>query len=170
MKHRLVAFIDQLALHDYILFGASLLLFVLFLILAVVLRKKSAAAVALVLLAFSALLLGPTVGYMQLNSFIYKQTAEVTDVKALEFSDALVVRGTVTNLSKRDFNQCQITAGVYKVANNPVLDLLFPLNPFKKGTILESSIAKGEVRDFKLFVEPFHYTKDYNVSIGATCR
>ncbi|MDX1295040.1 MAG: DUF2393 family protein [Sulfurimonadaceae bacterium] len=170
MNYRIAAFIDQLALHDYILFGASLLLFVLFLILAVVLRKKTAASVTLVLLAFAALLLGPTVGYMQLNGFIYKHTTEITEVKALEFSDALVVRGTVTNLSKRDFNQCQITAGVYKVAHNPVLDTLFQLNPFKKGTILEPSIAKGEVRTFKLFVEPFHYTKDYNVSIGATCR
>ena len=36
--------------------------------------------------------------------------------------------------------------------------------------IVEKDINKGETREFKLFVEPFTYSKDYNISIGARCR
>ncbi len=37
-------------------------------------------------------------------------------------------------------------------------------------SIVEEDIGVGEIREFKLFIEPFTYSKDYNVSIGSKCR
>ena len=170
MKARLAAFIEHLTLPDYLLFGGSVLLFVLLLILALLLRRNRFAALLCTLIAVAVILLGPTVGYVKLNDFIYKHELRLDETKALEFSEALLVRGSLINRSKRDFSYCEITANVYKVAGNPLLDLLYPLNPFQKGTILKESIPKGSEVDFKIFVEPFHYSKEYNLSIGATCR
>lgn len=170
MKQRLAAFIDQLTLYDYLLFGGSVLLFVLLLILALLLRRRTALALLSTLLAIATILLMPTVGYVKLNDYIYKHEINVTDIRALEFTDALVVRGSLTNRSKRDFSYCSVTADVYQVAHNPLLDLLYPLNPFRSGSVTETEIAKGERVEFKIFVEPFRYSKDYNVSIGAICR
>jgi hypothetical protein len=170
MKERLAAFIDQLTLYDYLLFGGSVLLFVLLLILAILLRRRTALAFLCTLLAIATILMVPTLGYVKLNDYIYKHDLNVTEIRALEFTDALVIRGSLTNRSKRDFNYCTLTAGAYKVAHNPVLDLLYPLNPFRSGSVTKTKIAKGEQVDFKIFIEPFSYTKDYNVSIGAICR
>ena len=49
-------------------------------------------------------------------------------------------------------------------------DFILKLKPFKKMSILEYDILKGDVREFKIIVEPFTYSKDYNVSIGASCK
>ena len=170
MKARLATFIDHLTLYDYLLFGGSVALFILLLILALLLRRNRFAALLCTLIAVAVIFTAPTYGYVKLNDFIYKHELKVDEMKALEFSDALLVRGTLTNRSKRDFSYCEITAGTYKVSGNPVLDLLYPLNPFRQGSMRVESIPKGGEAGFKLFVEPFHYSKEYNLSIGATCR
>ncbi len=170
MRTTLTAFIDQLMLYDYLLFGGTVLLFILLLILALLLRRRLALALTCVLGAFAILVLGPTIGYVQLHNYLFKHETALTDVKALEFTDALLVRGTLTNTSKRDFERCRVSADVYKVVNNAVLDLFSPFIPFKKGTVVTQPLPKGETAEFKIFVEPFGYTKEYNVSIGAECR
>lgn len=170
MRARLDAFLDQLIIYDYLLFGAALLLFILFLILGVLLHRRPFLAASLVLTAFITLLAMPTVGYWQMHAFLFKNTTTIEQVKELEFSDALIVYGKVSNDSNRSFRDCTVTAEVYKVANNPVLDILYPLNPFKKSSLVTEAISSGESRPFRLIVEPFTYTRDYNVTIGARCR
>lgn len=170
MKATIAAFIDRMILPDYLLFVGSALLFVLLLTLALLLHRKLLLSILFVLLAFSIITLGPTLGYIKMHDYLFKHDANITEVKELEFTDALVVRGVLANHSKQNFTFCEITANVYKVAHNPVLDLLFPLNPFKKASITKENIPVGGQTEFKLFVEPFRYTKDYNVSIGASCH
>jgi len=170
MKAKLTAFLEQLITYDYLLFGAALLLFVLLLLLAIIMHRRHLLSALLVLLAFATILLTPTVGYLQMHAYLFKNSTTITNVKALEFTKALIVYGEVSNESKRDFTECTVTAGVYKVANNPVLDILYPLNPFKKESLKTDAIASGESKSFKLIVEPFSYERDYNVSIGAKCR
>ncbi|MEA3373053.1 MAG: DUF2393 family protein [Campylobacterota bacterium] len=170
MNQQITAFLDGLILYDYLLLGGSLLLFVLLLILAVLLRKKLLLALLLILLAFTAIILGPTVGYTKLHDFIFSNNISIREVKALEFTQALIVWGDLNNTSSRHFSECAITAEVYKVANNPVLDALYPLNPFKKATILTEDIAAGGSRSYKIIIEPFTYSREYNLSVGAKCR
>ena len=170
MKTTLTAFIDQLMPYDYLLFGGTVLLFVLLLLLALLLRRRLALALTCVLGAFAILVLGPTLGYVQLHHYLFKHETALTEVKALEFTDALLVRGTLTNTSKRDFERCRVSCGVYKVTHNTVLDLLYPHVPFKQGNVETGPLPRGERAEFKIFVEPFGYTKEYNVTIGAECR
>ena len=170
MKEKLTAFLDQLIIYDYLLFGAALLLFIMFLLLAILLRKKLLLAILLIIMAFTVIVIVPTLGYMQMHAYIFKNSTSIKSLKALEFTQALVVHGHLTNESNRDFTQCAITAGVYKVADNILLDTLYPLNPFQKETILVEEIPIGKKITFKIIVEPFNYSRDYNGSIGAKCR
>ncbi|MEA2111312.1 MAG: DUF2393 family protein [Campylobacterota bacterium] len=171
MKAKITAFIDQLLIYDYALFGAVILLFILFLILSILLRKKIGLSIVLILLSFATLILGPTLGYIELHKFLFKTTTKLTEVKTLEFSQAIVIKGDVTNASKQNLSTCKITANIFKVSKNEYLNMLYPLNPFKKMSIFRDvNLSKNENYEFKMIVEPFTYSKDYNVSIGAKCR
>ena len=171
MKQKLIAFIDSLILYDYILFGAVGVLFILFLLLAILLRRKTALSVFIVLIAFLILLLGPTLGYKMMHQFLYKNEVLITKIKKLEFTDALLVEGVVKNSSKMDFLTCKVKAGAYKVTGKKIPDMIYPFKPFKKAYLkLDTIIKPGETEKFKLFLEPFHYSKEYNLSIGADCR
>ena len=170
MKQKIITFINGLVSYDYILFGGIFILFLLLLIITLLLRKRPMLSVITLLLSLSVLFAGPFVGYIKLHDYLYKHSCAVTDIKELQFSPALVVTGTITNESKKDFSTCKITANVYKVSHNAILDKIFPFNPFKKMSIIEDNITKDETRTVKIIVEPFHYQKDYNVSLGADCR
>ncbi len=171
MKEKINSFVDQLLIYDYALFGGVILLFILFLILAILLRKKIGLSIALVLFSFMILVLGSTLGYTLMHQFLFKSTTTVTEVRELEFSQALVVKGEVRNVSNRKFSTCKITANIFKVSGNQYVGVLYSLNPFKKMSIIEDvNLSVGESYGFKMIVEPFTYSKEYNLSIGADCR
>lgn len=170
MNSKITLFIDGLIKWDYLLFGSVFVLFVLFIILGIVLRKKLILAVLFLLLGFSILLLGPTLGYMKLHETLFKNSTLLQSQKRLQFSEAVVVKGSVTNESNRDFKECKITASAYALSSNKLKNYLKKFKPFKKMSIIETNIAKSETREFKIIVEPFRYSKDYNISLGADCR
>lgn len=171
MKARIIDFIHHLIIYDYFLFGGIFVLFLLFLVLAIALRHKMAIAVTFVILAFGILTVGPIVGYIQLHHYLFKNKIILHKVQALEFTDALLIKGDINNTSKRPFTECSIYAGVYKVSHYRYLDQLYPYLPFKKGSIkIIKDIPPGESAPFKLFVEPFRYNKDFNITIKAECR
>lgn len=170
MSHKITAFLDGLILYDYLLFGGTLLLFILLLILAVLLQKKLVVSLLIIFLAFGIVTLGPTLGYVKLHDFIFKNETSIQEVKALEFTQALIVWGDLNNTSKHHFSECAVTAEVYKVANNPLFDAIYPLNPFKTATTMAKDIAAGESYAYKIIVEPFTYSQEYNISVGAKCR
>ena len=170
MKIKIQNFIDGLIPYDYILFGSVVVLFVLFIILAILLRKKITLAIFLVLLAFATFLLGPTLGYVAMHKFLFKNHTELISQKKLNFSQAVVVKGKITNDSNFDFRSCRITASAYKVSGNKYKNYILKLKPFQKMSIFEEDIKKGKTREFKIIVEPFTYKRDYNISLGASCR
>ena len=170
MKPKITAFIEGLISYDYALFAGSFTLFILFIILGILLRKKLFLAIFFILLAFSILLIGPTVGYVKLHEYLFKNSTELISQKRLEFTKAIVVKGTLTNESKKNFQSCTITASVYKVTSNKYKNYLKKLKPFKKMSIIEEDIAVSQTREFKIIVEPFTYNRDYNISLGADCK
>ena len=170
IKLQFKEFIDGLILYDYILFGAVLVLFVLLIVLAILVRRKLGIAIFFVLLAFATFLLGPTLGYIEMHKFLFKNETKLISQKKLNFSEAVIVKGTLTNSSRFDFRLCKITAEVYKVTSNKYKNYIFRLKPFQKMSIVEEDIKKGEVRNFKIIVEPFTYKKDYNISLEASCK
>lgn len=170
MSSKITTFIDNLIIYDYILFGAVFFLFILFIILGIVLRKKPFFAVIFILLGFATLLLGPTLGFFKMHELLFKNKTQLLSQKKLQYSEAVVVKGSVTNESKRNFSSCKITASAYGVSSNALKNYLKKLKPFQKMSILEEDIAKSETREFKIIVEPFRYSRDYNISLKADCR
>lgn len=107
---------------------------------------------------------------MKLHETLFKNSTLLQSQKRLQFSEAVVVKGSVTNESNRDFKECKITASAYALSSNKLKNYLKKFKPFKKMSIIETNIAKSETREFKIIVEPFRYRKDYNISLGADCR
>lgn len=170
MKSKITAFIDGLITYDYILFGAVFGLFILFIILGILLRKKTFFAIISILISFVILFLGPTLGYIKMHEYLFKNITELTSQKKLNFTNAIVVKGSVKNDSKFHFKSCTISASALKVSKNELKTYIYSFKPLAKMSILEEDIKVGETRDFKLFIEPFTYSKDYNISIGSKCR
>ena len=170
MKAKVSAFIEGLIPLDYVLFGTSFILFILFIVIGLLLRKRLLFSLLFILLSFSTLILGPTLGFMKLHQYLFKNSVELTSQKRLTFTEAIVVKGTLTNESKKNFKSCKITASVYAVTFNKYKNYLKKLKPFKKMSIIEENIAVSRTREFKIIVEPFTYSKDYNISLGADCR
>ncbi|MBN2896256.1 MAG: DUF2393 domain-containing protein [Campylobacterales bacterium] len=171
MKAEIIAFIDALILYDYLLFGATAALFILFLLLAILLRHRIGAALSMVLFAFLILILAPTLGYRYMHQWLFHKELALTHHRALEFTDALMIKGTLTNTSRFPFTSCHVHAGTYKLSGYPIIDSLFKLNPFrKKSIVLSGPIEQNATVGFTLFFEAFHYEKDYNITLGADCR
>ena len=167
---KLSYFIDGLIPYDYLLFGVSFSLFVLFIILGIVLRNKTAVAIILFILAFSIISLGPTLGYTKMHQYIFKNSTTLVSDKKLTFTKAIVVKGTLQNESNLNFSFCKITASAFKVNKNKFKTYLFRFKPFKKMSIVEYDIAKNETIEFKIIIDSFNYSKDYSISLKANCR
>lgn len=170
MKEKILAFVHNLLIYDYILFGAAFTLFLLFIILAVLLQKRVALAIFFVLFGFTILLLTPTLGYIELHKYLFKNSTKLISQKKLTFVDAIVVHGTISNESKFDFQECRVRATVYKATSNKLKNYIYRLKPLKHTTLILHDIPKGVTREFKMFVEPFRYSKEYNLTLGADCR
>ncbi|MEA2091021.1 MAG: DUF2393 domain-containing protein [Campylobacterota bacterium] len=170
MKSKITAFLDGLITYDYILFGSIFGLFILLIILGILLRRKIVLAIFLILLSFMILFIGPIIGYIKMHEFLFKNSVELISQKKLSFTKAVVVKGKITNESKYSFKECKITARAHKVSKKKLKNYLYSFKSFKKMSILEHDIVVGETREFKIIVEPFTYSKDYNISLGAKCK
>ncbi len=170
MKAKITAFINELITYDYILFGGVFVLFVLFLILGIVLRRKVGIAVIFVLFAFIILFVGPTLGYVEMHKYLFKSSVELKSQKKLTFTNAIVVKGILKNESKKNFKSCKITAKIYKVSKNKLKTYIYSLKAIKKMTISQNNIMIGDSKGFKMIIEPFTYSKDYNISLSSRCK
>ena len=170
MKEKIIAFVHNLLVYDYILFGAAFTLFILFIILALVLRQRVGVAIFFVFLGFGILLSAPTLGYIELHKYLFKNSTKLISQKKLHFVDAIVVHGTVTNESKFAFDECRVVASVYRYTPNKLKNYIYKLKPLKRSTFVLYDIPKGATKEFKMFVEPFRYSREYNLTLGADCR
>ncbi|MDF1880289.1 DUF2393 family protein [Sulfurimonas sp. MAG313] len=164
------AFVQTLHMYDYVLFAASGALFLLFLVMGILLRNKIGLSLLLVLFAFISLIAGPILGYHYVHASIYKTKISNLEIKKLEFSQAIVIKGTITNYGKESFKRCKISSSAYKGASNFLQELVYPLKPFLKRSILtEEALDINASTDFKLMLEPFTYSKEYNISVKVDC-
>lgn len=163
-------FVDGLITQDFILFGSVLVLFIFLIITALIMRNKLKTSIFLVLLAFTLIVLGPSYGYIKLHQYLFKNKVELLSQKKLSFVEAVVVKGKITNISKRDFSECQITASVSKASSNQLKNYLYELKPLQKMSISIDELLEGETKEFKIIVEPFNYQYNYNISLEAECQ
>ncbi len=157
-------------MYDYILFGGVFFLFLLFIVVSILTRKKVFLALFFIVMAFSTLILGPTLGYIAMHKYLFKNSVVLESQKRLTFTKAVVVKGSITNESEFDFTSCKVRANLYKISTNKYKNYLFSLKPLKKASMLTPAIPKGSTHQFKLFIEPFTYSKEYNITLGADCK
>lgn len=162
--------IKELIVYDYILFGSLLLIFLIFIIIGIVFRHKIFLAIFLIIFAFITLILGSTFGYVEMHNYLFKNETALISQKKLSFTQAIVVYGTIKNVSQRDFKSCKISASVYRISGNEIKDYIKKFKPIAKMSIVEEDIAVGQEREIKIIISPFVYSGDYNVSLGADCR
>ena len=170
MNSKIESFLNELIAYDYILFGGAFTLFILLIIVGILLHKKVGLSIFLILLSFSILIFGPTIGYVKMHDYLFKNSTQVVSHKSLTFTQAVVVRGTLLNESKFDFQSCKITASAIKSTGNALKDYIFTFKPLKKMSILEYDVARSELIEFKIIIEPFTYSGDYNITVEARCK
>jgi hypothetical protein len=170
MKGIVTNFINNLIIYDYILFGVLFFIFILFIIIGIILRNRVGIALFLIFFAFIQLIVGSSYGYLKMHEYLFKNETSIISQKKLSFTQAIVLYGTIKNVSKKDFSSCKITAKVYKVSENKLKDYLLKFKPINKMSIIESDITLGQEREIKLIIEPFTYAYDYNISLGADCK
>ena len=127
LKVMLQAFIETLHLYDYILFSISGALFLLLLFLAILLRSKVGVSLTLVIVSFIILISVPIFGYNTIHNSIYKTKLSDLSIKRLEFSEAVVIKGRMTNLGQESFKKFTISSFAYKGASNCLEELVHPL-------------------------------------------
>ncbi|MGE3613934.1 MAG: DUF2393 domain-containing protein, partial [Sulfurimonas sp.] len=167
---RVNEFIQNLIIYDYILFGSLLALFLLFVILGIVFRRKLSLALFFIFFAFMLLLGGATFGYKVMHDYLFKNEITLLSQKKLSFTQAAVVYGTLKNLSNKDFKSCKVSATAYRVSGNALKDSIRRLKPIANMSIVEEDIPIGAEREIKIIIDPFTYSGDYNVTLGADCR
>ncbi len=170
MKEKLSTFIGELIIYDYILFGVIFVLFILFVVLSILLRHKTILASFFILFSFVILFIAPVVGYEEMHKYLFKNTLELTSQKKLNFTKAIVVKGTIKNDTKHPFKDCKIRAFVHKVSSNKIKNYIYKFKSLANMSILEYNIQSEEKRRFKIIIEPFTYSEDYNISLEAKCR
>ena len=161
---------DSLISYDYILFGSIFLLFLLFIILALILRSKPRFSLFLIVFSFLLLFIAPFVGYVEMRKYLFRNEVTLIKQKKLQFTKAAVVWGKLKNISQRDFQSCKITAIVHKASKNKYKNYVYSFKSIQKMSIIKEGIAQGSEIEFKIIVEPFTYTKAYNITLKADCR
>ncbi len=171
MKAHIVNFIHTLGLYDYFLFGGIIFVFALLLIMAVLLHHHIKTAVTLIFLSFLTITIAPYAGYRILHATLYKHIITLTTVQDLEFSDILLIRGDIKNTSKKTFKECTVTIGISKINKIKQLNKIYLYLPFRSENItLKEPLKPQESQDFKLLIEPFRYSKKFNVTATGVCR
>lgn len=170
MSNKFNNFIHTLIPYDYALFGGVFLLFLLFVILGIALRKRAYLAIPLILIAFATLILGPTLGYVEMHNYLFSNSTTIVNQKKLTFTKAIVINGLVKNTSDINFKSCKITAKIYKSTKNEIVDFILGFKPIYKMSIIEDNIPVKSQRSVKMIIEPFTYTKNYALSLEADCK
>lgn len=170
-KKLLLEVLDQLHSYDYIAFAWVGLLFLFLLILAILVRKRTLLSVFIMLLAFIILLLGPFATYETVRFLLYKTETKVTEQKQLVYSNALVVKGNITNKGLENISRCIVKTKLVKPSDNVFMQTINSLKPIKKKTtLLEKEIAVKQESEFKVIFEPFTYSKEFNITVSSECR
>jgi hypothetical protein len=170
MRENINAIIDNLIVQDYILFASVFILFIVLMILAIILRKKKNISRLIVSFAFLILLIGPTLGYIEMHKYLFKSNIELIREQKLEFTKAIVLEGKITNASEIDFYACKITATAYRKTPNKYKNYILRLKPIQISSIIIQDIQKNQSKEFKMFIEPFSYSKEYEIGLESSCK
>lgn len=163
-------YLANLSVYDYLGLSAIFLLFTLLFVLAIALKKHWVLSFLLILIGFTLLAASP----MLLN-FGMRHSAKQADItiyqgKKLQYTQAVLIHGALTNNGVLDFKRCTVTAKIAKAATNPVLAFVHQAKPLRTQHLtIDQPIKKGETFPFRMIVENFTYAKPFRIVTYANC-
>lgn len=170
LKDSIRSFVETLIIYDYILFAISGALFIIILLLAILLRNKTKLSLILILLSLSIIGILPAYGYNMIHSIIFKTYLSELMIKKLEFTPALVIKGNLTNIGQKPFKKCTIESKVIKKSTNFIEEIANPLKPIRKMSMVTTeNLDINDTIEFKMIIEPFTYSNEYNVTVESSC-
>ena len=170
---RLKDFINNLTIYDYLVFGVLGLLFILFLILTI-LPRNPMLRLFMLLITILTLIVGPFGVKFGLDSIIRKTELNISETKRLTFANTLIVVGNIKNLGKIDYKECKITTTVIPKSESIYLKyfnmFLKPLYKSYDSIDLQGLPLKiDEDMDFRVSINNFTLTKDFEVDVRGSC-
>lgn len=171
MKERLLHFLHELVFYDYLLFLGIFTVFIILVVVALLFHKKMVLSILLILLAFATIFIAPFVGYSLLHQKLDKNSVQITSYNRLEFAPVVVIHATLSNLSNHAFKRCRIEAAASKHSKYAMINKIFAYNPFiSSEKLIETPIEVNQSVPVKMVLAPFHYEKEFDVSITAQCH
>ena len=172
LKLSLLTYVKHFGLYDYLAFGWLLFTFLALIILASLIAKKSSvASLFMIIIALILLVVSPFFIKLKLSEITRATTTEINLVKKLTFSDSLIVEGSITNHSTKDFSLCLVHTSVFKQTDAQGLKAFINrLKPIANQSILvKQTLLKEGVMEFQSVFDDFVYSGDVNASLSAEC-
>lgn len=172
LKLSLLTYVKHFGLYDYLAFGWLLFTFLALIILASLIAKKSSvASLFMIIIALILLVVSPFFIKLKLSEITRATTTEISLVKKLTFSDSLIVEGSITNHSTKDFSLCLVHTSVFKQTDaQGIKAFINRLKPIANQSILvKQTLLKEGVMEFQSVFDDFVYSGDVNASLSAEC-
>lgn len=164
-------YLNHFELVDYGAFIWFIFLTFLFLIFSIMLLGRyTILGIFVLLLSLSAFMVGPFAMKWYLNGSLRKNETTISLIKQLQFSNTLIMEGTIKNLSKKNFSTCRVYFGFHKNSNNKYRQMANEFFPYKKYShTTKEALFKNEITDFRVVIDNFRLQKDVNVSAKTEC-
>lgn len=172
LKLSLLTYVKHFGLYDYLAFGWLLFTFLALIILASLIAKKSSvASLFMIIIALILLVVSPFFIKLKLSEITRATITEISLVKKLTFSDSLIVEGSITNHSTKDFSLCLVHTTVFKQTDaQGIKAFVNRLKPIANQSILvKQTLLKEGVMEFQSVFDDFVYSGDVNASLSAEC-
>ncbi|WOE69689.1 DUF2393 family protein [Hydrogenimonas thermophila] len=159
----------SLTKYDIVAIGWVIFLAILLLVLAAFIKRHSLQYFIL-FLSILLLFFGPVGTKLVLDNYLRKADITINKVKALKYSNSVIVTGTITNSSRLPFKKCDIALLFTKPSNNNIMkkvtNTLKPLHTFVWD--MNTTLEKKETKQFKIIVDSFKI-KDFNLTVQPRC-
>lgn len=159
MKEKLLFYIHNFYLADYLFFFAIFILFIM--VVGIVLWIRSSGVWSLVMLFFSLIMVGciSVVGYIALDKQIRPKNVTILANQKLQYSNNVFVHFTI----EPEYKKCLINIKLIKQTNDPIQNLKNHIHPLAK----ISFVVKNQTNIQKII--PNIKSKDYNLLLSANC-
>lgn len=171
LKLNILLYIDNFGMYDYIAYAWLILIFFFTILLSIVLaRRAPLIGILLFIISLGILFVGPFILKSYLDNYLRSNEATVLDVKKLNFSNMLIVSGTLQNQSELEYKICNIDINIYKAPQGFLDETLGRLKPFANQSILlEQSVQAQKSVDFRVVFNNYTYTGEINATAKASC-
>jgi hypothetical protein len=155
---------------DYMALGWVLFLSLLTIVLAAFIRHRGLSHF-LLFLGFTLFFMGPPALKVTLDRYIRAADVNVTEYKALHYTHALLVKGTITNRGKVDYSHCDLVVVVRHIEHNPIKAYIAKIKPsFVAIKNWDGPLPVGDTQPFRILADGFNDKNgDFNLTIIPRC-